>query len=344
MSRSNKYDRPRPLIRTIPFAVIAILLMTIIACKSSPIAPESGEKGSPVDTVIPTSAVDTPAPTEPEATAEASDWSITEIRSRRAELEASAKAVVEGKGGSEDIYPFVPMTGDNAGESFLRVSTEGDAALTAYDVCLYKEKLDSEFNLEWRYECAEPFAQFPSELSDGINAKLAEYAKQFLGVELLQNEGGNLMPTLGFVGNDWIVVVSGETTANRQVHTIWRTDDGTNYYEFGHNNAFSGQVTGACIILKTTGFLCQVDTGADDIVAFKVFGTFDGGNTWQDMNLEIPEEYAGYCISAAFAPYFEGDNGVVFVSMWYRDRGEYGETIIHSFTTSDGGKTWSFND
>lgn len=343
----NKHS---PLIRVIPFVLIIVLLLTILACVS-PKAQSNNKKDDTVNTNV-SFVTDTPNPTEseaiittePTATPDAAEWTVTEIRSRRYELEASAKAVLEGKGDTESVYPFVPMTGDNAGESFLRVSTEGEAALMAYNVCLYKEKLDSNFNLEWQYECAEPFAQFPEELSGMINAKLAEYAKQFLGVDLLPNEGENLMPALGFVGTDWLVVVNGETTGNRQVHTIWRTDDGTNYYEFGHNNSFPGQVTGACIVSKTTGFLCQVDTENDDIIAFKVFGTFDGGETWQDMGLTLPEEYAGYGISAAFAPYFEGNNGVLFVSMWYRDRGEYGETIIRSFTTSDGGQTWTFND
>ena len=336
----NKHS---PLIRVIPFILIIVLLLTILACVS-PKAQSNNTKGDTVNTEGPANVTDTPAPTEPTTTPDAAEWTVTEIHSHRSELEASAKAVLEGKGDTETVYPFVPMTGDNAGESFLRVSAEGEGALMAYDVCLYEEKLDSDYNLEWQYECAEPFAQFPAELSGMINAKLAEYAKQFLGVELLQNEGENLMPALGFVGTDWIVVVNGETTGNRQVHTIWRTDDGANYYEFGHNNSFSGQVTGACIVSKTTGFLCQVDTGNDDVVEFKVFGTFDGGETWQDMGLALPEEYAGYGISAAFAPYFEGDNGVLFVSMWYRDRGEYGETLVRSFTTSNGGRTWTFND
>ena len=331
------------LLRLIPFILTAVLLLSIVGCMSpSPI----DSKGNETEADAGAAASDIPSSAEPEttpeSTPESADWTVSEIRSHRSELEDSAKAVLEGKGDTESVYPFVPMTGDNSGESFLRVTAEG--ALTAYDVCLYKEKLDSDFNLEWQYECAEPFAQFPAELSGEIHAKLAEYAKQFLGAELLPREGENLMPALGFVGADWLVAVNGETTGNRQVHTIWRTDDGTSYYEFGHNNSFSGQVTGACIVSKTTGFLCQVDTGNDDIVAFKVFGTFDGGETWQDMGLTLPEEYAGYGISAAFAPYFDGDNGVVFVSMWYRDRGEYGETVIRSFTTSDGGQTWTFND
>lgn len=320
-------------------------MLAFFACKTGPTITDGRGKGNPVGTEITANAAETPAPTEPEAAPEAAEWNVTEIRSRRSEFEASAKDVLDGKTEADGVYPFVPMTGDNAGESFLRMSAKGGAAaFTAYDVCLYKERLDGSFNLECRYECAEPFAHFPSVLPEKINGKLAEYAKRFLGVELLRNESENTMPAMGFVGSDWLVVLNGETTGSRQVHTIWRTDDGTNYYEFGHNNSFPGQVTGACIVSKTTGFLCQIDTGSDDIVGFKVFGTFDGGETWRDMGLELPDEYAGFGVSGAFAPYFEGDNGVVFVSMWYRDHGEYGETLVRSFSTADGGKTWTFND
>lgn len=55
------------------------------------------------------------------------------------------------------------------------------------------------------------------------------------------------------------------------------------------------------------------------------------------MGLELTGEYAGYQHAVAFAPTFEGDRGIILVGAFYNDR-----NVICCFTTSDGGRTWTF--
>ncbi|MBR6410996.1 MAG: hypothetical protein IKS35_06405 [Clostridia bacterium] len=167
---------------------------------------------------------------------------------------------------------------------------------------------------------------------------LADHTREYLLVDLLADPDNN--PTAsGFLGDDWFVFITEDSLPlHKGIHTIWRTENGTDYYEYGNNNSYPYRVTGAYILSEMTGFLCQDDLLSNESAGnFKLFGTFDGGRTWQDMGLSLPETYAGYSYATAFFPYFLGEKGIVFVCVDdLTDR----KTVF--FQTEDGGKTWSF--
>ncbi|MBR6410489.1 MAG: hypothetical protein IKS35_03825 [Clostridia bacterium] len=181
-------------------------------------------------------------------------------------------------------------------------------------------------------------SQFPGSVWSRAWRSLADHTREKLLVDLLVDPD-RISTASGFSGDDWFVFVTDEAIPfHKGIHTIWRTENGTDYYEYGDNNAYPYRVTGAFILSKTIGFLCQDDLLSDDFAGnFKLFGTFDGGRTWQDMGLSLPDEYAGYTYATAFFPYFLEEEGIVFVCV--NDR-EGQKTVF--FRTDDGGRTWIF--
>ncbi|MBO4562628.1 MAG: hypothetical protein J5772_03360 [Clostridia bacterium] len=333
----NRYDHYR--------SILALMLVLIMALSLFGCTP----KQTPADpTDAPARETETARPTETaEATGDADEeWQTVELRSRRAELFDSAMAVLEGSMKADEIEPCTDYNGGiMCGECFLRRGTEeGEDGFYAYDLCLsMRRQKDGKY--ETRYECAEPFACFPAETLELAEASLADHTKAYLGLDVIFQEGDGIMPMRGYAGSDWFLLMNSETTQGKNVHTIWRTDDGESFYEFGHNNDFIGVVTGACILSGTTGFLCQTEMRSQ-YSWFRVFGTFDGGATWQDMGLEIPKEREGCPLlySTAFAPTFIGDRGVVFVSAVYEDGSEFGFSTTYGFISSDGGRTWTLSE
>ncbi|MCR5807958.1 MAG: hypothetical protein K6G56_00195 [Clostridiales bacterium] len=305
----------------------------------------------PTDTPAPSekateAPVVTEAPSE-EPTGEEDNWKLEGSEaSCRDYLEAAARAVLSGTAYAADVKLCSPCL-------YLR-RTEGPSgdSWTAYGEYEFYSRKSAEapYLYEFRYKVNDPVKSFPAELEKDSLDRIAQYTKEYLHMDVAETEDRELpsdryMPAEAFTGEDWMLISSQDPAMNRYVHAIWRTDDGENYHEFGHNNEWPGYVTGACIVSGSTGFICQEDPYTSDLaVGFKVFGTFDGGETWQELGLELPEKYRGFTYAEAFFPYFEGERGIVFVSVHLDEWGEYGRNLTRCFITEDGGHTWAFKD
>lgn len=326
----------------------AMLILSIIlggmGCTTAPQAPNNIMPSTEETEAVPASPQTTDAPDEHVET--------VEERSRRAELLAAAEAILSGDMKAEEVEPFFIMQGMNGGQCFLKLSDdENEKGLVAYDVrTLTRRWKQAEGSAAHEYfsetyDCAEPFADFPLEAGREAKAKLAEYAAAYLNSHLTDEGTADTIPKEGFAGEDWFVLKTIDPSPKRYVHTIWRTDDGKNYYEFGNNNeGFLGDVIGACIVSDTTGFICQAEI-KDEYCTFRVYGTFDGGAAWEDMGISVPDESDGMRLdsAAAFFPTFIGDRGLIFVSASYADHtDDSGRSLIstYCFITSDGGRTW----
>ncbi|MBO6061233.1 MAG: hypothetical protein J6P98_03870 [Clostridia bacterium] len=147
----------------------------------------------------------------------------------------------------------------------------------------------------------------------------------------------------GYCGDNWFILQSEELlNVAQRIHTVWRRDESGNWYEFGSNNSELAQITGACILSEKTGFMCCYSFGYEEGRACRLFATFDGGETWQNMDLTLPEEYSGYYSFHLSGPVFEDEKGAVLVSITYHNEGMDYSVRWGCFTTEDGGHSWQF--
>ena len=348
LDRANKL---RSLIRMIPFVVIAILLMTFIACKADLNTLEGTEKVKPINSEVPSSVIETsasnevvktPTPTNaPSPTPEpnqmtGNNWKVEEIGSIKAEYIALMKEYLAG--GKPDLAPLKnPLNKpehwfDNPGRF------EG-GWLGAFSSYLY---LSNEADDEWdHYLCLHHVSSIPLETYRAAVDRIIEYRKQYWNMDSVRTDGEEenfgIAPIECFCGENWFVLPDWEVEMNRQVHTIWRTDDGEHYYEFGDKNGELGVLTDALIVSDKVGYLCCTGWDYEDGRGFRVFVTRDGGESWKALELDVPAEYSTYGSSFAFAPVFDSDRGVLAVRLCM------GEGLIEVvlFETNDGGATWS---
>ena len=209
-------------------------------------------------------------------------------------------------------------------------------------VRITKEAFDSDFPSA--YECMEPIARFPKELGDMALERISA-----LYAEKTGDPAEKTVPLEGWFGDDYAVLVytPGGTDSSPQVNCIFRTDDGENWYEFGNYPSIDFPLNGACIVSDRVGFVCvgswrgYVTMDESNVRRLFVFMTEDGGETWRDLGLELPESFAS-CENYAFSPLFEGDHGVIPVSSLDRDTTSPARYRFSWFETDDGGRTWTF--
>ncbi|MBQ3849839.1 MAG: hypothetical protein II747_05240 [Clostridia bacterium] len=161
--------------------------------------------------------------------------------------------------------------------------------------------------------------------------------------------GGAFNKIEGFCGEDWFMLQSeGVADGSQYMHTIWRRDDSGNWYEFGSNNKELAMVVDANFISDKTGFMCCYSPAYADIQGEnrlqRFFATFDGGDTWQDMELYPSYGYENCSGCTFYGPVFEDDIGVVLIDVFSKsDLSELNPTVNHDcFVTEDGGHTWKY--
>ena len=346
-----RVNKLRLLIRMIAFAMIVIPLMTFIACKAAHNTLEGYEKVEPINTEATSSVTKMPASNEPAMTSAptnapsptpeptqktGSNWKVEEFNSIKSEYIVLMEEYLAG--GKPDFAPLKnPL---NKPEYWFDNSGKFEGGwLGTFSSYLY---LSNEADDEWdHYLCLHHVSSLPLETYRAAVDKIIEYRKQFWSMDSVRTDGEEenfgFAPIACFCGDDWFVLPDWEVEMNRQVHSIWRTDDGEHYYEFGAKNGELGVLTDALIVSDKIAYLCCTSWDYEDGRGFRVFFTCDGGESWKALELEVPEEYSGYGSSFAFAPVFDGDKGVFAVRLCM-DEGLF-EVIL--FETDDGGATWS---
>ena len=256
----------------------------------------------------------------------------------RTQLMALATSILKG----DPVCLSEPIRADGCG-----LGGKGESLFCMQDSLCVFSRYNSRYDLELQSHIFTPEtvdAWLPGSVWSRAWHSLAEHSREHLLAEMSLNLDAD-STAWGFSGDDWFVFFTDEALPfHKAIHTIWRTENGTDYYEYGDNNAYPYAVTGAYILSGTTGFLCQDDLMTDDRAGnFKLFGTFDGGRTWQDMGLALPEEWAGYHYATAFFPFFLEERGIVFVSASYaQGEGEDFAWKTFYFQTDDGGFSWRF--
>ncbi|MBR3382478.1 MAG: M56 family metallopeptidase [Clostridia bacterium] len=215
-----------------------------------------------------------------------------------------------------------------------------DDALRAYAkrTELYRIRDDGQY--EYSFEYSEPIAEYPREVGEkALNRLYADIAdSSFVG----PYTGAE-----GFVGDDWFVLKTVDDSMQDIQFSVIFHREGNEWHEFGDNNSQQDRpLFGACIVDENVGFLSYFTKFYDEpdgsYRKIWLYRTDDGGKTWVDMGLEIPEEYGNCYPGYAASPVFDGDHGVMQVCAF--GLGSSGEETQYKglwYETFDGGLTWT---
>ncbi|MCI8360608.1 MAG: hypothetical protein HFE86_04645, partial [Clostridiales bacterium] len=125
------------------------------------------------------------------------------------------------------------------------------------------------------------------------------------------------------IGRDRLMSMEGRS--------VYFTHDGGRSWVNSHSldDQFSTLLSGAAFASEQVGFLCFTSIGGD---SSWILRTVDGGRSWEDFQLPLPEDLDENDYSIALAPVFEGNQGVFELRP--------GENRRARFLSDDGGRTW----
>ncbi|MBR6007271.1 MAG: hypothetical protein IK064_06535, partial [Clostridia bacterium] len=312
-------------------AILALLLL-ICACTAGEKSADSAKPTEPPAPTQPAAPTEPPEPTEPpappeptEPPADLPDWMVMVDESDYAKHRAAAEAILAGN--EPEPFAYSGPMADCDGVFFDLETDYTGSYLTAYSTRVSVEYShlvpgeDGDLHARGYRYTGDPVARYPFGLARRAQSRIAEYMLNYGHLSWYQEEE-SLYPMPGFCGEDWIIVMT-QTDVRTQVHTIWRTDDGENWYEFGSANGVMAPtnptVLGAEIVSDKVGFICLYSYIYDESRYTHAFATYDGGETWSDLCLTLPDEYSDYTITELFCPAFEGDHGVILCNACFRE-------------------------
>ncbi|WP_404331809.1 WD40/YVTN/BNR-like repeat-containing protein [Mesobacillus maritimus] len=148
---------------------------------------------------------------------------------------------------------------------------------------------------------------------------------------------------LGFTSEqDGYLIVTGYRTMSSEGHVVFKTNDGgQSWYKIESVTETMSLVTDAGFINNEIGFLSFGSFNWEGQPPRPwLYRTGDGGNTWEEVAVPIPDEYKGY-FTEAEVPVFNEDQGTLLVNQG--PNGDYlGGNLLAKFTSEDKGKTWTF--
>lgn len=295
-------------------------------------APETVVPITPtVDPVTPTPEIVTPTPT-PEVT-------VTSYNGGRSAYMALTHTVLSGGDFEDQLHEWY------CGGVFFTMEDEG---FVAYERAILRSTGTPGVDYDERYEFYDPIETYPAELGHWAYRAVGDYLRANGFADFTGDEGLQLF---GYIGEDYIIVTDAPQMGSQSV-AIFRRDSSGNWVEFPVPDKQPTQITGGCVLSDKVAYICYQDRGimhSGDYTPRQlvIWRTTDGGQTWEDINLWIPEEYEGYICPPAyvFSPVFEGDHGMIVVAYCvYNPEVEYGfEQHSSWFETNDGGNTWVFH-
>ena len=281
---------------------------------------------APFETVRPTQDItETVPPTDPAVV-------TVHFSSERAALLSATHAMIRGES-VEDI----PLTPNGSGVYF---GLDG-GALVAYAEA---ELIEEPGNV--RYELSSPVASFPYELGLRARKSVSDYIRRNLDPGFA---GDDKLQLFGFMGENYIIF-TGEPFHGYQAAAIFYTPDGSQWSEFRSFEGHPVELTGGAVLSESVAYLCYFDRSLmrfDDYTPRRltVYKTCDGGETWEDIGLTIPDEFEGIIAppAAALSPYFEGDHGIIPVMYSTFNSFTAGfDSHTAYFETNNGGESWVF--
>lgn len=137
-------------------------------------------------------------------------------------------------------------------------------------------------------------------------------------------------------------IVTNDRTMGFEANAVYKTNDaGNTWRRAGSVEETNQHVTGGTFIDKDLGF---ISFGAVS-VNFEperpsLYRTADGGVSWEEVEVPVPEEYKGI-FTIAEMPVFEGSEGILHVNQG--PMGDYqGGKVLAEFTSADNGASWTF--
>jgi hypothetical protein len=148
---------------------------------------------------------------------------------------------------------------------------------------------------------------------------------------------------LGFTSEqDGYLILTGGRTMSSEGHLILKTNDGgLSWYKTKSVEETMSLMTDGGFINNEIGFLSFGSFNREDQPPMPwLYRTGDGGNTWEEVEVPIPEEYKGY-FTVAEVPLFNEEEGTLLVNQG--PNGDYlGGNVLAKFISGDFGKTWTF--
>lgn len=308
-------------------AVVILLSMAAAGCA---FLGGRGRDGEPEETPAP---AETAAPTEAAAadptSAPETEWEFYGVDvSKRYEYVTAARKLLNG----EKADPVFKC------DVYFRLD---DDAFRAYDKKTVYRSAGAVIDAEYKFDYSEPIAEYPYEVGEKALKKLYEETAEEMSPVDFERP---FEAAEGFAGKDWFVLkTTDDSIQDLQYSCIFRYD-GSEWREFGDNNdAIIYPLFGACIVDENVGFLSYFSKFLDEpdgsYRKLYFYRTDDGGKTWTDMGLEIPEEYGYSYPGYACSPVFDGDHGVMLVSAYFSTGVHAGSEGLW-YETFDGGRTW----
>ncbi|HIZ84503.1 MAG TPA: hypothetical protein H9668_08830 [Firmicutes bacterium] len=196
------------------------------------------------------------------------------------------------------------------GCSFMR---DGLSAFV-FGGCAY---LDSPVTVAVTYDQGQSWMEV--QLPDSINVR-------DFSIGFLPGEDG----TYGPDSFGWLVA-GHDRSMGWEACSIYFTYDGGRSWENSHglDDWYSTLFSGAAFSSEEVGFLCFTSITGD---SSRILRTVDGGKTWEDFELPLPEFPGSESYEITITPTFDGKNGVFELRRTQNSRAR--------FVTDDGGLTW----
>lgn len=317
---TNRLNKRRMNNKAFAFAVIALILAFLL-CGCSVHETKEGVVPSPKAVATEASQTVSPSPTEAASSTELPEglFDCTEKEAR-----AAAEALLRGEA------PLPVWTHSGSAEYRL-VEEEDGSHIAAFE----------------SHIAAEPAFVLPADMTELVRQSLASLVPE--AWQQWPDAFSELnFPMTGAFGEDWFLIAN-PVDSGYQLHTIFRMGSDGEWREFGSASIAAGgrsNVTDAAVISENEGFVCIHSSYYDDGRYERLYVTHDGGKSWEDAMLSLPEEYSDWLITELYAPTFDGDHGAVLVTAgdYYAERGpdEPGTHLFGWFETNDRGASWQF--
>lgn len=200
-----------------------------------------------------------------------------------------------------------------------------------------------------RYELRTPAGKLPLEVAKAARKTIADKSGRIYDPE---DRFGEPFRLFGYISEGSALLMDEPSNGTAASALFRKTEDGE-WIEIPLPGPMRKQLSGGCMITDKVGFLCisdraMLNLGEDyDPYAVGLMRTGNGGKTWKELELRIPDDTELPVTPPTYAltPRFDGEHGVLIVcySTYDQTKAKYSAhaAVFESF---DRGKTWEIRD